>query len=268
MATVSAQHHGLFSNPFTAPEPMPPAQQPVTPPDSSPATPKDQSPSSPRSTWANSSSISFAPKQIRSPRAPIYVPAVLRPTERPGRFSPPKKADNLGLDTAENAQDEDDSAPATRPLALRRMVTEEWVETSMGKVTGPPSRNHWKPDPASPQCDSPTCERSFTFITRRHHCRRCGHIFCSNHSPHYVPLDQHARFHPLAQRYRSCDDCFKDYGVWESERLRKLKEAGERASSADGTAKTSLEINGKKKGEGLMNSIAQSVPRDWSWSTF
>jgi len=33
------------------------------------------------------------------------------------------------------------------------------------------------------------CQRRFSFLLRRHHCRRCGRIFCDRCSSHKVPLD-------------------------------------------------------------------------------
>lgn len=35
----------------------------------------------------------------------------------------------------------------------------------------------WQPDSESSNCAS--CKKSFSLFTRKHHCRVCGHIFCS-----------------------------------------------------------------------------------------
>ena len=35
----------------------------------------------------------------------------------------------------------------------------------------------WVPNQLAPLCHS--CETPFSFTTRRHHCRRCGHVFCA-----------------------------------------------------------------------------------------
>jgi FYVE zinc finger len=128
-----------------------------------------------------------------------------------------------------------------------------------------------QPDPASPTCDSTSCQKTFTFFQRRHHCRRCGSIFCSEHSLRQVPLDQHARFHPLAPSFRACDDCYRDFRVWDAKRRAKNQAAGEdieRTGSADGVPGKGVEIQGQGAKKGLISSIAQSVPRDWNWSTF
>ncbi|CAH8587570.1 unnamed protein product [Heterobilharzia americana] len=48
-----------------------------------------------------------------------------------------------------------------------------------------------------------TCNRSFTLIRRRHHCRRCGHIFCSKCCNHWQPIEGLASNKPV----RICSEC-------------------------------------------------------------
>jgi hypothetical protein len=82
-----------------------------------------------------------------------------------------------------------------------------------------------------------------------------------------VPLDQHARFHDRAPRFRACPDCFNDYRVWEAERARRAAACGPGGDAAV----AGIKIGGKGAGQsrGLINTlIAQSVPKDWNWSTF
>jgi len=243
------------------PQPAYTSQATLTPPDS-------DSSSSPRSVNnALPPHLQLQTKQLRSPRSPMYVPAVLIPTEKPIRQSPPKRGvADVTTDLNEEIQDPTDTS------SIRRIVTEEWNEARLEDVTGPPSRNHWKPDPSSPTCDSPTCSRPFTLFIRRHHCRRCGSIFCAPHSTRIVPLDQHARFHSRAQAFRACDDCWRDYKVWEAKRKVKMAAgtSGGDGEEAEGISQsvpaTPVLVQQPKKG--LISSIAQSVPRDWNWSTF
>jgi hypothetical protein len=113
---------------------------PYTPMASGTTTPANVSPTSPRT----SSHLQHA-KQLRPPKMPMYVPAVLRPTEKPARQSPPKANDSAV-----------DSPEASFGSAIRRstrtsidsgvgtIASEESSEVDLGPVTGPPSRNHWK----------------------------------------------------------------------------------------------------------------------------
>src|SRR4051794_26802170 len=53
-------------------------------------------------------------------------------------------------------------------------------------VTGPPTREHWKDDNTAADCCA--CLAKFTLVCRRHHCRKCGDIFCSSCSSVTKPI--------------------------------------------------------------------------------
>ncbi|KAF2657014.1 FYVE-domain-containing protein [Lophiostoma macrostomum CBS 122681] len=44
----------------------------------------------------------------------------------------------------------------------------------------------WQPDSEVTHC--PVCSRQFTFWYRKHHCRKCGRVVCSNCSPHRITI--------------------------------------------------------------------------------
>lgn len=44
----------------------------------------------------------------------------------------------------------------------------------------------WQADSEVPNC--PICHRTFHFLYRKHHCRRCGRIICDQCSPHRITL--------------------------------------------------------------------------------
>ncbi|KAJ3025021.1 UNVERIFIED_CONTAM: hypothetical protein HDU68_007547 [Siphonaria sp. JEL0065] len=80
---------------------------------------------------------------------------------------------------------------------------------NLGFVTGPPSRAHWKPDTSVAFCES--CQVRFNLLTRRHHCRTCGGIFCGPCSKHIIRLDQNAEPHPAGVESRICEECHKEF---------------------------------------------------------
>jgi hypothetical protein len=45
------------------------------------------------------------------------------------------------------------------------------------------SREHWAPDNTHMDCSAFSCGKPFNFVRRRHHCRKCGRIFCGNCAP-------------------------------------------------------------------------------------
>ncbi|OAQ99191.1 hypothetical protein LLEC1_06526 [Akanthomyces lecanii] len=131
----------------------------------------------------------------------------------------------------------------------------------------PPTRKHWKPDTESSLCDDPLCKRSFTYFNRRHHCRKCGNIFCDSHSSSVLPLDQDANFNPRAVPSRTCNHCFEQVKARHSRN-------NSQSSGSDGRGATATAMAAKKGcAENEFNlptskDIAASVPRDWNWSTF
>ena len=44
----------------------------------------------------------------------------------------------------------------------------------------------WQPDSEVPDC--PICGRTFTWLFRRHHCRKCGRVVCNDCSPHRITI--------------------------------------------------------------------------------
>ncbi|KAI8335702.1 hypothetical protein BC941DRAFT_429107 [Chlamydoabsidia padenii] len=81
-------------------------------------------------------------------------------------------------------------------------------------IMEPPSRHHWKPDSEASHCGYPGCTTSFGLFDRRHHCRRCGNIYCAQHCSSYFKLDQDCRFHHQGILSRGCDSCELDYHSW------------------------------------------------------
>ncbi|KAJ5241623.1 Zinc finger FYVE-related protein [Penicillium citrinum] len=253
-----------------------------SPTNSSTTTPSNNSPTSPRLTTAALHQLPLQSRQLRPPKGPLYVPAALRPTERPQKSSPitPPRSVHGSLDSLN-----EDAEPISRRSTMEskssgisKSAEHEWMKNeSLGEVTGHPTRDHWKADSASPNCDSPTCRSSFGLFLRRHHCRHCGHVFCSSHTPHMVPLDQDARFHPEGVSSRACDLCWSAYQRWEetrTNRLSKIQDSidknGEGETEHTEDLSASEEMNGAtlKANLGQTAEIAASVPRDWNWSTF
>ncbi|KIY64514.1 hypothetical protein CYLTODRAFT_445956, partial [Cylindrobasidium torrendii FP15055 ss-10] len=80
----------------------------------------------------------------------------------------------------------------------------------------------WKPDSSAVTCDNFFCRLRFTLLERRHHCRKCGGVFCRSctarttplldtssldfvHPPPNAPINSYGA---LVCDARVCDDCF------------------------------------------------------------
>ncbi|KAL9598543.1 MAG: hypothetical protein Q9219_004445 [cf. Caloplaca sp. 3 TL-2023] len=258
---VHSVHHGL---------------QQFSPSDSAANTPINQSPVSPHNPF-NFSGLPLTGRQLRPLKSPMYVPAALRPTERPHRPSPLTPPRSLHGST-----DSLDRAGESRPVS-RRSTASSKTKGPLGKVNdsdtivdddenfppveGMPTRQHWKPDANALVCDAPTCHKSFNLFERRHHCRHCGHVFCNEHSMHKIPLDHDAEFHPGGALSRTCQHCWDRYCTW---RVSRSSRANSIKSTATTTPNTPIPgMIGVGQGpEDHKGSVASSVPKDWNWSTF
>ncbi|KAF9261858.1 hypothetical protein L218DRAFT_1043786 [Marasmius fiardii PR-910] len=86
-------------------------------------------------------------------------------------------------------------------------------------------RHLWKADNLASTCDSFYCRVAFTIFERRHHCRKCGGVFCKAcasrttplldtsrlsflHPPRNLPITTFASPQSPVVNARVCDDCW------------------------------------------------------------
>ena len=69
--------------------------------------------------------------------------------------------------------------------------------------TDTPRPTLWIPDHAASSCMG--CSTQFWFGRRKHHCRSCGRLFCSECSDNTAPLPAEQLYTPV----RVCDGCYK-----------------------------------------------------------
>ena len=284
MTTTSLPPHSAYTTP-----PNSQGNHQFSPLPSASGTPTNISPASPHHASSILPTFPLATRQLRPPKLPLYVPAVLRPTERahrPSPLTPPRSVhgstDSLdGRDgggrprsrrsTNESLGGTDSDAPS------EPSCQPDW---SFGAVEGLPTRDHWKPDANATICDAPTCHKTFNLFERRHHCRHCGHVFCNNDSHYTVLLDHRADFHPEGNPSRACKHCWDRYGHWKAAhwaRGARNDEDGDEAGGDTGSTTTptspvsgaGAQLIGGGRGDDVPKSaVANSAPRDWSWSTF
>lgn len=115
------------------------------------ATPKGSSPTSPQS--VAHPHLPAHTRQLRPPKSPLYVPAVLRPTDPPrtrkARQSPLTPPDsNSNSNSFENLEDARTlsrrSTGDSAKFGLGEIVETEYSIEGLGKVTALPTKTHWK----------------------------------------------------------------------------------------------------------------------------
>ncbi|XP_005149637.2 zinc finger FYVE domain-containing protein 21 isoform X1 [Melopsittacus undulatus] len=90
-----------------------------------------------------------------------------------------------------------DAKKLVRSPSGLRMVPEHRSARSPFGLDEPP----WVPDKECPRCMQ--CDTKFDFITRKHHCRRCGKCFCDKCCSKKVPLPRMCFVDPV----RQCAEC-------------------------------------------------------------
>lgn len=118
----------------------------------SPVNSATTSPANNSPTSSQPQNLPLQSRQLRPLKGPLYVPAALRPTERPQRSSPPTPPRSVH-GSLDSLNDEEPMEPVSRRSTLEsnfsnsisKMAEDEWMKNeSLGEVTGLPTREHWK----------------------------------------------------------------------------------------------------------------------------
>ncbi|KAF3987576.1 hypothetical protein FT663_04393 [Candidozyma haemuli var. vulneris] len=174
-------------------------------------------------------------QQIKGFRNPMYIPAVLRKTldqdadlgplssgsvgesgresyfEGLSRVGSPSRELGSSSNSVRSVDSADNSITSpsiayTGPYTLNKKQYEHILRAA-------PTRKHWLKDEAVSQCGISSCRKHFNFFERRHHCRRCGGIFCKEHTSHYLYINHLAQFTTGGRGTlsRVCDNCIEEY---------------------------------------------------------
>ncbi|XP_031436836.1 zinc finger FYVE domain-containing protein 21 isoform X2 [Clupea harengus] len=108
-----------------------------------------------------------------------------------------KNPDELGECADRKMSALPDGKKLVRSPSGLRMVPENGAFNSPFSLDEP----QWVPDKECPRCMQ--CEAKFDFITRKHHCRRCGRCFCDKCCSKKAPLPRMCFVDPV----RQCGDC-------------------------------------------------------------
>lgn len=72
------------------------------------------------------------------------------------------------------------------------------------------SRDFWMPDDSCMVCYE--CDSQFTIFNRRHHCRKCGRVFCAKCTSNFVPVNSYVTENFREEELiRVCTFCFKQW---------------------------------------------------------
>ena len=92
-----------------------------------------------------------------------------------------RRRENSNVPHAPEVIDLTGSSPVTQTRPLPPQPTRT-SSTASSQYTVP----RWQPDSEVSEC--PICRRQFSFLFRRHHCRKCGRVVCNDCSPHRITI--------------------------------------------------------------------------------
>lgn len=143
----------------------------------------------------------------------------------------------------------------------------------------PPTRTHWVNDDLVSNCTE--CTTKFSIFLRKHHCRKCGKIFCGDCSKYSGKLDSNAHFNLLGYICRLCVSCYQEFllsldgQICPEGGLQDSPSSGNHACNNDkveipNEASNAVNISLKvdKVSPDQAEAVSPGVPSDWQWSTF
>lgn len=233
---------------------------------SAPPMSKTNSSSSTASKITETSSL----RTINDPKRPMYIPAVLRQSHTN------LKPEDLKFINEQKLQRKTRSSSSILTNTNQQLWKFKTISQNNLNQLTQPTRIHWKKDFTRSKCAY--CSKNFTFFERRHHCRRCGDIFCNEHVSNYLNLGPDAKFCldvKIGVLSKVCDYCFKDYEGFLKEKfgnvdpntIKKSIEDQETTTSTAAIKTGNNDRNGSVSGsENAVN--VGSIPADWTWSSF
>lgn len=72
------------------------------------------------------------------------------------------------------------------------------------------TRQHWQKNGLNDTCSDPTCGKRLTSTSGNVNCRKCGKLFCEEHTMYQMKLSRSAQHEPVRGLWcRVCETCYK-----------------------------------------------------------
>jgi hypothetical protein len=121
------------------------------------------------------------------------------------------------ITSSSNDQAEADISPITSPTRQLTETCTKFLSRPSEVVGQAIPKEQWQADSSSALCSYPLCTTNFgpaghysgyfTLQPRRHHCRKCGQLFCGEHSTQRAPLARVSGGKRVVAKERVCDTC-------------------------------------------------------------
>lgn len=170
--------------------------------------------------------------------------------------------------------------------AMAANPKQNYAQYHLHIINAPPTRHHWLRDESVAECGITSCKKKFNFFERRHHCRKCGGIFCKEHTLNFLYINHLAQF-TLGGRgtlSRVCMNCAAEYRRFASKAANGAQVGAPNGAHNGAPNGHSVPIHNINHGNGALpkdayamagpadesqkDTLVGSVPANWSWSSF
>ncbi|KAL9057468.1 MAG: hypothetical protein Q9162_002305 [Coniocarpon cinnabarinum] len=104
-------------------------------------------------------------------------------------------------------------APRSRQSSPQPIRPSALPETVQARVVDPDdvvTKDHWQRYTRDGTCSDPMCERRLGGMDGRINCRKCGKLFCEEHTMYQMKLSKSAQHEPIRGYWcRVCETCYK-----------------------------------------------------------
>ncbi|KAF6804574.1 FYVE zinc finger [Colletotrichum sojae] len=104
-----------------------------------------------------------------------------------------------GLDVFESNESMPIAPPTTARLVEGPIDPDEFI-----------TRSHWQRQTSNDRCTDPTCAKGLGAVNGSVNCRKCGRLFCEEHTMYQMRLSRSAQHEPVRGYWvRVCETCYK-----------------------------------------------------------
>ncbi|ESZ91518.1 hypothetical protein SBOR_8089 [Sclerotinia borealis F-4128] len=112
-----------------------------------------------------------------------------------------------GLDVFESNDVPTSSSPIPNAISGNRISIPEHVGPDPDEVI---TRKHWQKSGFNDTCTEPICGKKLGAVNGSVNCRKCGRLFCEDHTMYQIKLSRSAQHEPVRGLWcRVCETCFK-----------------------------------------------------------
>lgn len=115
-----------------------------------------------------------------------------------------------GLDVFESNENSQSFAAPRRPSASYQPISDHPSIPRVPDAEDVVAKDHWQPRTFNDNCLEPSCGKRLNATNGCVNCRKCGKLFCEEHTMYQMKLSRSAQHEPVRGLWcRVCETCYK-----------------------------------------------------------